>query len=54
MKEAILILFLAAVVVSVFINIMLSKKRKAPDPVTRYICETCGELDCICHRVKDK
>ena len=53
MKEAILIL-LAALLVSIFLKIILSKKRKARDHVTQYVCDTCGDLDCICHSVNDK
>jgi hypothetical protein len=53
MKEALLI-FLAALIVFIFIKVILSKERKARDPVTHYVCDTCGELDCICHRVDDK
>lgn len=52
MKEALLI-FLAALLVFILIKIVLSKKRKARDPVTHYVCDICGELDCICHRVDD-
>jgi hypothetical protein len=52
MKEALLI-FLAALLVFIFSKIILSKKRKARDCVTHYVCDTCGELDCICHRVDD-
>jgi hypothetical protein len=52
MKEALLI-FLAALFVFIFINIILSKKRKVRDPITHYVCNNCGELDCICHRVDD-
>lgn len=52
MKEALLI-FLAALFAFIFINIILSKKRKARDPVTHYVCDTCGDYDCVCHRVHD-
>jgi hypothetical protein len=52
MKEALLV-FLAALFVFIFVNIILSKKRKTRDPVPHYVCDTCGELDCICHRVDD-
>jgi hypothetical protein len=53
MKEVILVL-LAALLVSIFLIIFLFKKRKARDDVTHYVCDICGEFDCICHRVNDK
>ena len=53
MKETILIL-LAALLVSIFIKIFLFKKRKARDNVTYYICDHCGDHDCICHNVDNK
>ena len=53
MKEAMLIL-LAALIVSIFLKIILSKKRKARDNVTQYVCDECGDLDCICHNVDNK
>jgi len=52
MKEAILI-FLAALFLFIFITIIIVKRRKTTDPVTQYVCDICGELDCICHRVDD-
>lgn len=52
MKEAILI-FLAALFLIIFITILLVKRKRTKDPVTQYVCDTCGELDCICHRVDD-
>ena len=52
MKEAMLI-FLAALFVFIFITVILVKRKKTKDPIPRYVCDTCGELDCICHRVDD-
>jgi hypothetical protein len=52
MKEALLI-FLAALFIFILVKLILSKKRKARDPVPHYVCDICGELDCICHRVED-
>jgi hypothetical protein len=52
MKEAILI-FLAALFVFIFIKSILIKRKKTKDPVTQYVCDTCGEVDCICHREDD-
>jgi len=52
MKEALLI-FLAALLVFIFIMFIFSKKRKARDLVAYYVCDICGERDCICHRVHD-
>jgi uncharacterized protein YoxC len=53
MKATILIL-LAVLIVSVFLMISLFKKRKTQEKVSHYVCDTCGELDCICHKVNDK
>jgi hypothetical protein len=53
MKEAILVL-LVALLVSIFLMVFLFKKRKAREDVTHYVCDTCGEFDCICHKVYDK
>ena len=50
MKEAMLIL-LAALLVYIFIKIIFLKKKKARDNVTRYVCDECGDHDCICHSV---
>jgi hypothetical protein len=53
MKEVILIL-LAALFVSIFLMIFVFKKRKTQDNVTHYVCDECGDLDCICHSVNNK
>jgi hypothetical protein len=53
MKETILIL-LAVLLVSILILIAWFKKRKIRENVIHYVCDTCGELDCICHKVNDK
>jgi hypothetical protein len=52
MNEAFLILF-SLLLVCVFLMVILFKKSKNQNAVARYVCDTCGELDCICHRVDD-
>jgi len=53
MKETILIL-LAALLVTIFLKIFVFSKRRDRDNVTHYVCDKCGDLDCICHRVNNK
>ncbi|RZB33871.1 MAG: hypothetical protein SRB2_03264 [Desulfobacteraceae bacterium Eth-SRB2] len=53
MKEAMLIL-LAALLVSIFLMIFLFKKRKTRDDVTHYVCNECGNFDCICYSENNK
>jgi len=53
MKETIMIL-LAVLLVSIFLMILLFKKRKTRNNVTHYVCDECGDLDCICHSVNNK
>jgi len=52
MKETIFLL--AALLVSIFLMIFLFKKRKARNNVTHYVCDECGDHDCICHNVDNK
>ena len=51
MNEAILI---SVLLICIFLMIFLFKKRKTRDTVTHYVCDICGEFDCICHKVNDK
>jgi hypothetical protein len=52
MNEAFLIL-LSLFLVCMFLIVILIKKRKSQNAVERYVCETCGDYDCVCHRVHD-
>ena len=53
MKETILIL-LAALLVTILLKIFVFSKRRDRDNVTHYVCDKCGDVDCVCHRVDNK
>jgi len=40
---------IVAVAIFLFFRILASKRNKPEEPVT-YICDECGEKDCVCHR----
>ena len=52
MNEAFLIL-LSLFLVCVFLMVILFKKSKNQNAVARYVCDTCGDYDCVCQRVHD-
>lgn len=40
---------IAAVLIFLLFRIIVSKRNKPEEPVT-YVCDECGEKDCVCRR----
>ena len=50
------LIFLAiftVIILFLFFRFVSYKKNKSIDRVVRYICDECGEKDCICHKEND-
>lgn len=49
-----MIYLLAVLVIVAIVTVVAIRKRKTPSAAeSHYVCDVCGERDCICHKVDD-
>jgi hypothetical protein len=48
-----MIYLLVVLIVAAIVTVAVIRKRNQSAAESRYVCDVCGERDCICHKVDD-
>lgn len=48
-----MIYLLVVLIVAAIVTVAVIRKRNTSAAESHYVCDVCGERDCICHKVDD-